>query len=107
MSSRLQSTILMIGVTYYSDKDASDFIMNFLTKHDANNLSLIVVDNSSPSTLSQTMKTVTQDHCNISILSSRRNLGYYGAATFALETHCANQYLPDWTIVSNVDLTIK
>jgi GT2 family glycosyltransferase len=107
MSIPSQATILMIGVTYHSDKDAAAYIMNMLNKHKASNLSLIVVDNSSSSLLSQTMKAVAQDHENFSLLCPEHNLGYYGAATLALETHCSRRSIPDWTIVSNVDLTVR
>ena len=107
LAGRTRSCILVLGVSYHSDADTRAFVEDVLAGSDAGNLSVIIVDNSSPSTLAESMKDVLVENPNFSILTPGRNLGYYGAATWALSTYCTSQPLPEWTIVSNVDLAIR
>lgn len=98
---------MVIGVSYQSDTDARDFAVDILAKKGAGNVYVIIVDNSSPSTLSEKMQDVLDENPNLSILEPHRNLGYYGAATWALSIYCSSRPFPEWTIVSNVDLAIR
>lgn len=100
------ASILVIGVSYHSDTDAKAFVVDLLTQQGGGNLFVIVVDNSFPSTLAQTVGAILTENHNVSFLTPQRNLGYYGAATWALSIYSSSQPLPEWIIVSNVDLAI-
>src|SRR5262245_52600541 len=101
-----RSSILFLGVSYHSDADARTIVSDILTQQGVGNFSVIIVDNSSPSKLTQVMQDVLAENLNLSILIPQRNLGYYGAASWALGTCCFRRSLPEWTIVSNVDVAI-
>jgi GT2 family glycosyltransferase len=68
---------------------------------------VLVVDNTERSDengLADRLRTVEHD---VRCLRAPRNLGYFGGADYGLESYLANNSLPDWVIVSNVDIEFR
>src|SRR5215831_609288 len=94
-------TVLLICVKYGSDQETALYLESLRSLNRQQTLRVLVVDNASeggPARL--------PEWPNCSRISAPDNLGYFGGARYGLSLHLRNNPLPDWIIISNVDLLI-
>ena len=98
--------ILTICVHYNNLTDVVSYLNNIF--HQTNYLGhvVIVVDNSLNigNGLSKFREYIRSDR--LVVYEPNKNLGYYGAASFALSRYTQIHSFPDWVIVSNTDVVI-
>lgn len=94
-------TVLLICVKYGSGAETTRYVESLRKLHGQQNLNVLVVDNTvdaaSPAPPAES---------NLTFVRSEKNLGYFGAARSGLSIYLREHPLPDWVIVSNVDLVI-
>jgi GT2 family glycosyltransferase len=94
-------TVLVICVKYGSDPETEQYLESLRKLQGQRNLQILVVDNtvgvrwSEPAT-----------ERNLTVIRLEENLGYFGGARSGLSLYLREHRLPDWVIVSNVDLLI-
>ncbi len=100
--------ILVICVNYNSDKETLFFAEDAFTQASGCNLDLVVVDNSditSNNYLETALSEASERHAKRAFyFKASRNLGYFGAARFGLSRYLLSNSMPEWIIVSNVDI---
>jgi GT2 family glycosyltransferase len=92
---------LLVCVNYDSDEETACYLRS-LHSLEQHKLNVVVVDNGE-----HRGGTSLVSDANVSVLRSPTNLGYFGGARYALSLYLERNPLPDWVIVSNVDLTIQ
>ena len=95
-------TVLLICVNYNSDEETSEYLKVLAGLNRLENLKVVVVDNSEsdePFVAHPRLKGL-----KVIVVKAERNLGYFGGAALGFELYLRENPLPDWTIVSNVDL---
>lgn len=99
----------MICVNYNSDDAARRYIesLTCITKQDNIEMSFVLVDNSERSSSQSFFKQVQSIIPSLICIKSPVNSGYFGGARLGFENYLATNLLPDWVIVSNVDLEIR
>lgn len=100
--------ILFIGVNYQSDFSALKFIksLNHLDQKNTE-MEIIIVDNTERPESNDFFNQIKSVNQKVICLKSPENLGYLGGARFALELYLKSNFLPEWVIVSNVDLEFR
>ncbi len=96
--------ILLICVSYHSDDLAVRLVESFLRLRSAGCLHIVVVDNSVNDPELRFAGRI--EHPQVTVLAPPANMGYFGAASYALSHYLYRHSLPDWVIVANVDLTV-
>lgn len=94
-------TVLLICVKYGSDAETAEYLDSLRQLHGQPSLQVLVVDN----TVGSEWRETTRDS-NVTFVRSEENLGYFGGARNGLSRYLREHALPDWVIVSNVDLLI-
>jgi GT2 family glycosyltransferase len=97
--------LLYIIVNYFSEEEVSKFISLQLSRQTFKNIWIIIVNNGcrDPNVLEK----IIEENKTVELLNSQNNLGYFGAAKFALEHYLETYSIPDYTILSNVDLIFE
>lgn len=99
-----QASVLILCVHYKNTEEVRRFIKAVAIQGNNVITRVLVVDNSGE-LLSQADSVISDTPaCTVEILSAGRNIGYYGAATFALDYYLQSAELPDWVIVCNTDI---
>jgi len=65
---------------------------------------LLVVDNHSDDGSAERLQQEMSEFQNVELAVSQRNLGYFGAAKWALDHYCVQHGTPDWVIICNNDI---
>jgi len=97
----LPSSVLLICVKYGADEETERYLASIHLQAHLSSLHVLIVENTSDGAWSP----------NVSRMDWRpvqapANLGYFGGARYGLSQYLKEQPLPQWVIVSNVDLTI-
>ncbi len=87
----------IIIINYFSDKDVSDLVNQFLICEQSEQLSIFIVNNGSSN--------LRFESSNVQILNADQNLGYFGAAQFALRYIKSKNLTFKYIIISNPDLS--
>ena len=70
-------------------------------------VSILVVNNGPNSHDDNTFASLAKSMPNVCVIDSTKNRGYFGGARHGLSLYLENHPLPEWVIVSNVDLLIS
>jgi GT2 family glycosyltransferase len=100
-------TVLIIAVNYGTDEMAVRFVQSAATLLERSNTTVLVVDNTEYDTergLGQRIQAVDPA---ARYVRAPRNLGYFGGADYGLDWYLASHRLPDWVLVSNVDVVFR
>jgi GT2 family glycosyltransferase len=97
----LAQPVLLICVKYGADADTERYLESLRRLQRHPNLHVLIVDNG----VSETMADLLMD-ASFTVLQSNENLGYFGGARRGISKYLEEHPLPDWVIVSNVDLLI-
>ena len=87
-------------VNYRSAVDTARIAAEFLAQSDTGGIALWAVDNSEPP---DDLSALSPD---VHVLRPGRNMGYFGAVAAAFDAHREAFGMPDWTVISNTDVTI-
>jgi len=98
----LKMDVLCMMVNYNSEPEAQRFIRDFLRSNGCECF-LMVVDNSDRLPLDSQLASL---HQNVEILRPERNLGYFGAVSWAWGRFRQHKSLPAWVIVCNADVQL-
>jgi GT2 family glycosyltransferase len=98
---QLTQTILLVCVKYGADAETIGYLESLRRVEGQPNLHVLIVDNG----LSGPMVDLPLDS-RFATLVSGENLGYFGGARRGISRYLGEHPLPDWIIVSNVDLLI-
>jgi len=98
--------ILFITVNYKNTEITKNFIQSFENLKLKENVSIVIVDNSSTSKSRKSLKTISlQSALDIKLIFSSKNLFYWGGANYALKKlNIDINNLPDWIIICNNDI---
>ena len=100
--------ILLICINYKSDKETLLFVEEVLTLPCDCDMDLVVVDNNcavSSDVLETSLNAVGHKHGkNLLYFKTSQNLGYFGGARHGLSRYLSAHSMPEWVIVSNVDI---
>ena len=93
---------LVICVKYGSDEETEKYLDSMRTLQSQERLHVLVVDNTVKGTW---VGDSSKPNCRA--VQAPDNLGYFGGARYGLSLYLETNPLPDWVIVSNVDLSIE
>jgi len=97
--------ILIIAVNYNTNEETIRFIKSIAGQQAG--VGVVLVDNSDvkkDAALGSLLKAMIPD---LIYIDSGKNLGYFGAAAYGLDWYLKNNPVPDFVIVSNVDIVIE
>lgn len=97
--------MLFILVNYFNEEEVIDFILNQLARQELNGLRIVVVDNGSRD--SNLLDSELRKDKRVKVLFPGKNLGYLGAAAFALNEFLKSNPYPDFVVLSNADLKFE
>lgn len=92
---------LLICVKYSADPETVRYLESLRQLHGQSNLHVLIVDNDASGATSD-----LRIDARFAVLQSDENLGYLGGARWGMSKYLEEHPLPDWVIVSNVDLLI-
>ena len=95
-------SVLLICVKYGADEETAQYLESVRRLRGQRGLQLLVVDNKSDGKIASM---ATGRNCNV--VRAPENLGYFGGARHGLSLYLERNTLPDWVIISNVDLAIS
>jgi GT2 family glycosyltransferase len=99
----LVQTVLLICVKYGSDAETSRYLASLRRLHaQQSSLQVLVVDNTVVPGPAQPLT-----DSNVTLVRAKENFGYFGGARHGLSIFLQEHPMPDWVIVSNVDLVIE
>ena len=98
----LEQGFLLICVKYGGDEETERYLESVQAQEGLHALHVLVVDNSADSNW---IPSVSQLSCQA--VRPPANLGYLGGARYGLSAYLEQNVMPDWVIISNVDLTIS
>jgi len=98
---QLAQTVLLICVKYGADEETARYLESLRRLQGQPNIHVLIVDNSSK----RGVPNLPTDS-NFTVLRSNENLGYLGGVRRGMSSYLEKHALPDWVIVSNVDLVI-
>jgi GT2 family glycosyltransferase len=93
--------VLLICVKYGADAETERYLESLRQLQGNPNLHVVIVDNG----ISGSVANLLVD-TSFTVLRSHENLGYFGGARRGISKYLEEHPLPDWVIVSNVDLLI-
>ena len=95
--------VLLACVHYRSPAETERFVLGALEQRTMAPVHITVVDNS-PSPAPHAVPPSVRALSNVRVLDPGVNLGYFGAAAFALRDHVASHPNPAWVVISNPDI---
>jgi GT2 family glycosyltransferase len=101
----VKTKYLIICVNYHSDEATEKFVNTALELEQSEELKIIVVDNSE-NREKKYLLSKSQDN-RVEIILPPNNLGYFGGANYGLDIFLRKNSLPEWVIVSNVDIILN
>lgn len=93
---------LLICIKYGADKETERYLESIRSVEAQQRLQVLVVDNTVDGNWASTS---SQGNCRV--VQTHTNLGYFGGARYGLSLYLAENPLPDWVIISNVDLLLE
>ena len=103
-----QKSILVICVNYNSPNAAVRYIKSISnTSKERVHVDVVLVDNSEDTDSEALFEALKQEDPNIECIKAPSNPGYFGGAHYGLKIYLETHDLPDWIVVSNVDLVIE
>ena len=100
-SSATQPNVVFVCVNYNTPLVVPRFVQSALKLRGAEKARVVVVDN--PDNSAERLSLATIDF-RVTCVRPRQNLGYMGGAAYGLSHFLTGHSLPEWVIVSNVDL---
>lgn len=97
----------IICINYFSANYVEDFARSIQKQASSADIHLVVVENSANVTELKKIEKVASQFSNITLINSGKNLGYFGAAQYALEHIEKSPQQSDWIIISNADIQIN
>lgn len=102
-----QISILLICVNYHTEKPLKRFLQSIRVLDRANcDLRVTIVDNGSTEGGFDFLNQGDFDGLRVNVVMSPDNLGYFGGASYGLQSSIDETFSPEWTIVGNCDLEI-
>ncbi len=98
--------ILIIAVTYNTYKQSIQFLKS-IEAQKCTNVKVVLVDNSDTKLDLSFKENIKSLKIDVTYLKSEINLGYFGGADYGLSVFLQNNSLPNWVIVSNVDIAFN
>lgn len=95
-------SVLVVCIHYRSAEATQRYLERLAALHGRERLQVVVVDNSAQDGRFEPRPTALGER--VQVATPERNLGYFGGAAFGLRTYVGRHPLPDWVVVSNVDL---
>src|SRR6185369_17869297 len=95
--------ILIIAVTYNTPEETVRFLKS-IEGQNYEGVKVVLVDNSDQDSKSSLEEKIKEIKVNVTFLKTGVNLGYFGAADKGLNAYMKTTGLPEWMIVSNIDL---
>ena len=97
--------ILFLLVNYFNEKEVCTFVNEQLQPNVNGFIDVVIADNGSKET---TLLAGLANNCtNVSLIKSKNNLGYFGAANFGLTNYLNKQKeYPDAVIICNTDIAL-
>jgi GT2 family glycosyltransferase len=103
----LRHKVVWICVFYGSLEPLFELFSNLGKQNSGEDVLICVVDNNESYAEDEKFRNFKfENSLELKILRPNQNLGYFGAARFAFEQLNLVKNLPEWTIVSNVDLQV-
>jgi GT2 family glycosyltransferase len=93
-------SVLLICVKYRADEETQRYLESIQSLKSDGGLHVMVVEN----TIGSSWAKATRSDCQA--VQAPDNLGYFGGARYGLSLYREQNPLPDWVIISNVDLCI-
>jgi GT2 family glycosyltransferase len=98
-------SVIVIGVNYKTDTMALRFVRSLLVTGKDIDITIVLVDNSEETDGTTLFDKVRSESQDVMCVKPPRNLGYFGGARLGLNEYLATgARLPDWVLVSNVDV---
>ena len=95
---------LIITVNFRHAECTLQFLASASRLESFNRCYLLIVDNNSDDGSVDRLQQGTTGFDNVEIAVSQRNLGYFGAASWALDQYRSQHHTPDWVVVCNNDI---
>jgi len=95
---------LVITVNYKNAQETIRFAGSISSVRSFDQVSVLLVDNASADASFDAITSAIEHMPNCRCLAAPKNLGYFGAAKWALDTWCTGAPIPDWVIVCNNDI---
>jgi len=99
--------ILILCVNFHSEIITLRFIKELLNQDSVGLIRIVIIDNDDNNVLLPFLSTRIDFKDQIIVFRPGRNLGYFGGVNWGLQQYLNNAPLPDWVIVSNVDIAFK
>lgn len=99
--------VLAICVNYNDEENTCRFVNEFLDQNDSRLLEIIIADTSDRTEPHKALLSLQQIDGRVTLLSIGKNLGYLGAANWALIKYLEKKKLPEWIVISNVDIVFS
>lgn len=99
--------VLIITVNYQGANATARFLEGASRLEDIGRAHLLVVENGSNDGSAEKLRPLIADTPNAELIESATNLGYFGAANWALQQYLQRALQPDWVIVCNNDLLFR
>jgi len=99
--------VLAICVNYHDEENTDRFVKKFLEQHGSEFLEIIIADTSGRTTPHPALILLQENDNRVSVFTIGQNIGYFGAAHWALLRYLEKNELPEWIIVSNTDIFIE
>ena len=99
-----QKRVLVLCVHYKNTDEVRRFVRAVAAQRLDTSLSLMVVDNSGELLRVSNLDTDGGSRCEVTVLDAGSNIGYYGAAAFAMDRYLKTAVMPDWVVVCNTDI---
>jgi GT2 family glycosyltransferase len=98
--------VLFLCINYNSDHETLKFIKGVYQQKisDGDSISVMVVDNTQRGSNLNNWTNLSSIYKSLCWLNAPTNLGYFGAARYGLNIYLQEKVLPEWIIISNVDL---
>ncbi|QXB22141.1 hypothetical protein [Lelliottia amnigena] len=97
----MKKNIVVICIDYHSHDESTDYIKNILEKN--SRVNVILVCNSGKEKFDDEFLS----HNRLHVYDFGKNLGYMQAAHLGLSEYVKSNGVPDWTILSNTDITLE
>jgi len=99
--------VLIITVNYKAAESTERFLRTASALRCFPRVHIVVVENGSNDGSAERLRPIIQEFENVELMESAQNLGYFGAANWALKQYRARAEEPNWTIVCNNDVTFE
>lgn len=103
-----QQSILIVCVNYGSYDEAARYVGSISTAgKERVRISVVLVDNTQDDNGKVLSEFLDQEAVDFLYVKTPQNIGYFGGASYGLKVYLEKNDLPDWVIVSNVDLVVE